>query len=375
MINPIPFLAAALSAAISLQPPSGPPPAMVKVDAARTEMIEQWREVTGELRVLKRSVIASRQEGQVVRMLVDEGETVKAGDVLASLDEVLATIEVRRAEAELASKRGAVTAREAELDRAQRDWSRYEALDNRTVADRDIDAARSGAALARARLDEAHADVAGAEAALASARERLSQMVIRAPFGGRVVHKMTEVGQWLRAGDAVVEVMALEQIEARLDVPEELAAALMKGGPRVKVRVKPLGMEVQGSVLGFLPEADRLSRLVPLRVVLANEDEIMRPGMSVVGLVATGRDAMTVTVSKDGILRDDAGEYLYFDAGGVAAPVRVRTRFGIGDRVAVDANMPPGAMVIVQGNERLFPGQPLMVIGGGPTDGAPGRSP
>jgi RND family efflux transporter MFP subunit len=348
---------------------------MVKVDPARTEMIEQWREVSGELRVLKRSVIASRQEGQVVRMLVDAGETVKQGDVLASLDEVLTEIDVRRFEAELASKRGAVTAREAELDRANRDWARYEALDNRTVADRDIDAARSSAALATARLDESRADVAGADAALATARERLAQMTIRAPFAGRVVQKMTEVGQWLRSGDAVVEVIALDQIEARLDVPEDLAAMLLQGDPRVKVRIKPLGTEVEGSVLGFLPEADRLSRLVPLRVVLPNEKELLRPGMSITGLVATGKSAPTVTVSKDGVLRDDAGEFLFFDAGGSAVPVRVRTRFGIGDRVAVEANLPPGANVIVQGNERLFPGQPVMVVGAPPAGGAPPQTP
>ncbi len=128
-------------------------------------------------------------------------------------------------------------------------------------------------------------------------------------------------------------------------------------------------------MLGFLPEADRLSRLVPLRVVLPNEKELLRPGMSITGLVATGKSAPTVTVSKDGVLRDDAGEFLFFDAGGSAVPVRVRTRFGIGDRVAVEANLPPGANVIVQGNERLFPGQPVMVVGAPPAGGAPPQAP
>jgi len=78
------------------------------------------------------------------------------------------------------------------------------------------------------------------------------------------------------------------------------------------------------------------SRLFPIRVAIPNPGELAQPGMTVVGMVPVGRKMPRLTIHKDAILRDDAGEFVYFDAGGMAMPARVRTRFSIGDRVVID---------------------------------------
>jgi len=347
----------------------GPPPAVVVLDAARMEPVEVWREVTGELRAVKRAAIASRQAGLVVTLTVEEGERIEAGQVLATLDDVLAKLQADEKRAEASAQAGVLNVREAELEKAQRDWSRYEGLVGRdSVSSAEIDIARTGPLLASARLEEAKGDVASAMAAVAVADQAVREMTLSAPFAGFVVRKRSEVGEWVNRGGPLLEVISLERLEARLDVPESLVPGLVAslaqkphaGETAAKIRILGLGTEVAGHVDAVFAEADPLSRLVPIRVSVANADGVLRPGMSVVGLIkAAGATEPRLTVSKDAILRDDAGEFVYFNAGGMAAVARVRSRFAVGDRVVVDGSLPPGAQLVVKGNERLFPGQPL----------------
>lgn len=355
------------------QPPAGPPPAAVAVDEAKLEVVDQRREVTGQLRSLRRSLIAAQQPGLVVDLKLEEGDPVAPGQVLARLDDTLSKLAAAREEANILTKRAVVSEREAQLERAKRDRARVDELAIKGSASaNEGDDARTNVNLAEARLAQAGAELGTAESELALARERLRQMTVTAPFGGRVVRKSTEVGQWLQAGAAVVEIVALEQVEARLDVPESLVDHLRSsagagGEIRVRVRVRALGVELDAVVAQIVPDADPLSRLFPVRVRLKNDGERLKPGMSVVGLVPTGKQEPMLTVHKDALLRDDAGEFVYFNAGGVAAVARVRAVFAVGDRVAIEpgSRLPPGAGVIVEGNERITPGRSLAIVRGG----------
>lgn len=84
--------------------------------------------------------------------------------------------------------------------------------------------------------------------------------------------------------------------------------------------------------------------------------------MTVVGLVPTGEPKEAMTISKDAVLRNETGNFVYFDGGGVAAIAPIRVEYAVGDRVVVQSDvLRPGMQVIVEGNERLFPSQPLMI--------------
>jgi len=353
------------------QPPAGPPPALVKVDAARVETVEQLREVTGELRSPQRSLVASQQAGRVIDMDLQEGDPVKAGQVIARLDDTLIRLGVQREEATLIARRATVAERESLLERARRDQSRVNEIATRgSATTNEIDDSKTSVALAEARLAQARAEQTWAEQELGLARERLRQMSVTAPFNGRVAKKRAEVGQWVQEGDGVAEIVALDRIEARLDVPESLVVRLPAAGTGeagmtiIRVRVRALGQEFEGTLAQIVPDADPLSRLFPVRVLIENPGLRLRPGMSVVGLVPSGRQEPTVTVHKDAVNRDDAGEFIYFDAGGTAAVARVRSLFAVGERVAVQSDqLPTGARVVVEGNERLNPGRGLSVMG------------
>lgn len=357
----------------------GPPPATVMTDPVRVETIEQWREVTGELRATVRSTLAARRAGLVVQLNVEAGDRVEAGRVLAKLDDRDARLAVEQAQATIETRKAVVREREAELGKAQRDLARMQTSFNRAGATQsELDDAESAVAIAEAQLSQAQTEVAWGESDLRIAEKYLDDMTIKAPFKGTVVAKRTEVGQWVNEGGAVVEMVALDSIDAWLDVPEAAVGRLKNAGEgaEVQVRVPALGAgetadgtagdTLSATVTAVVPQADPLSRLFPVRVRLANAENRLKPGMSVIGMVPTGAMGPSMTISKDAVLSNEAGAYVYFDAGGVAAIAPVSVRRAVGTRVVVSSPMlREGMEVVVEGNERMFPGQPLMRTGAG----------
>lgn len=357
------------------------PPTPVLTDAARTMRLERWREVTGELRSIRRSTLAAEQEGLVLAIDVDAGDRVEKGQVLARLDDRTARLQVDRAEAVVKLQEATIAEREATLGRAQRDLQRLEEAASRSgVAPLELDQRKTEVAEWESRLQQAKADLTEARAELALAKKRLDDMTISAPFAGLVAAKQTEVGQWLSMGDTIVDLVQLTPIDAWLDVPESVVWRLQQrladdGSSKPTAGVRLIGLptggdagfavERRGPVIAVLPEADPLSRLFPVRVRLENADNMLRPGMSIVGVVPTGEAGEYLTISRDAVRRSETGPYVLFDAGGTAmmAPVEIlfpATDAGAPDRLAVRSSvLKDGMPVLVEGNERVYPGRPI----------------
>lgn len=355
----------------SARQPGGGGPTRVVVDAVKRETIEQFREVTGELKALHQTVLASQEEGRVIEVLPREGDLVKLGDVVARIDDSLAKLQLARAQALVAKWDADSAERQADLEKRERDLKKFELASSRAGAsDTEVADARSALAVAKAKVDQSKAEQASAVAELGLVRRRVEDMTIKAPIAGRISSRRTEVGQWLKKGDPVVEIVQLDTIEAWLDVPENVVPRLQRSmntksagsEPALKIQVKvpALGEARMGELTGIIPRADSMSRLVPARITLENKDELIRPGMSITGLVPTGVNEPTLTIHKDALLRNDAGSYVYASMGGTSQIVRVEVLFAVKDRLAVRADrLEPGTEVVVEGNERLFPGVPL----------------
>jgi RND family efflux transporter MFP subunit len=372
----------------------GPPPASVMLADTAVEVIAQQREVTGQVRSRVRSTLAGQEPGLVMEITLEEGDRVEAGQVVARLDAGLLERSAAEARARVAVAESVVVQRRAELAQWKRDWERTQELVSRGSASAsETDAVRSRVEVGEAALSASEAQVAQERATLAIVEKRLADMTITAPFAGVVVGKHAEMGQWVAAGDAVVTVVATDRLEVTIDVPEAFVD-LLTPGASVPVTVRGLSADVEGKLVAIVPQADELSRLFPVRLEVparTGDGRELRAGMSVTALVPTAERQETLLVSKDAILRNDAGEFVYFDAGGVGAVGPIQRLFAVGDRVAVRSPVLRGGMrVVVQGNERMFPGQPLVVLnadefpdvaarqaagaGGGPGGGGGGAS-
>ena len=353
---------------------NGPPPAVVVSDAARIEPLQRQRSATGDVRATRSARLAAQVEGFVSRFDVFEGQVVRAGAPIASLDDERARLDLDRSIAEWEAAKATVLEREAEVERAREDLVRLRELDRDGISSpQELDDAIAADRSAQALLARAKADVVAAAASRDLAQRHLRDTQIVAPFDGVIVERLTEVGQWLGSGGAVATIVATGQVDVWIEVPERYVRFLngREDPASIEVNVPSAGFRETRKVTRVVPVADERSRLFPVVIRMSDEDGVLRPGMSASALVPTGEIEPVLTVHKDAVLRDDAGMFVYWAApfedpqnpavGGIAAVARIERLFGVGDRIAVNAEMPPGAGVIVEGNERLFPGQPLMV--------------
>lgn len=347
------------------------PPANVRLDPVVEEIVAQQREATGQVVSLRRSAVATQEAGLVVELDLEPGDTVERGQVLARLDDNRARLEVGRWHARIEADKALLSQRRAELARAERDYTRIQQLAQRASAgESELDQAATEVESRKAQAMEAEANLRVSESEMALAQRRLDDMLIRAPFDGRVVSKQTEAGQWVSQGSSIVTIVSLKELEARADIPERSVGALQAsrgsgqgGGGMIEVIVPALGKRLPGRLIEIVPEADSLSRLFPIRISVEDPDGLLRPGMSLTAVVPTGDSGPTLTISEDAILRNAAGEFVYFDAGGVAQVAPIVRLFSTGQRIAVRSPvLRPGSLVVVEGNERMYPSQALIVL-------------
>ncbi len=370
-------LALALLAAPSATAAPQGPPAAVRVDAVRTERLAQRRSVTGDVRAARRVEVAAREKGLVLELLVDEGDAVKAGDLLARLDDTQLALDLEVLEAELPPARATVDERVAELRRRKNDLEALADLVARKAANpKELVDAESQLAAAEARLQVGRALIQVIESRVRKLRRRVEDMELRAPFDGTVVRALAEVGGWLGEGAPVVELVSTAQLEVWLDVPQDLFASLSAAPGSIQVRA---GSEDEGFLLeGYrvVPDVDVRGRT--FRVVgAAPAGRPLAAGMSVVALVPTTEERELLTVHRDAILRNAVGPFVYGVIPGAegepakAAPMPVEVLFHTAERAVVRAaGLRPGMQVVTEGNERLFPMAPVRPVSG---DGAGGR--
>lgn len=352
----------------------GPPPVNVVVDAVRAEQLVQRRAVTGEIRSRLISALASQVEGLMIELNVEEGDVVAKGTVVARLDDVRAKIAFDRAMADVDYAQAVMMEREAELEIARRDFGRLEELERLGSSGvSQLDEARTLVAAREALMAQAKAEMVAAKGDLRLRERELQDMTIIAPFSGRVVSKQSEVGQWVGLGDEIVTIVSLSELEARVDIPEDVYAAVLetkKLGGRIEISLPALNGyndgRVFGEIIAILPNADSLSRLFAVRIGVEARDEdgksLLRPGMSLSAWVPTGTPGEFLTVSKDAIVRTATGEVVFWVNDGVSAVAQVTRLFAVGDRVAVRSRgLKDGMLVVVEGNERMSPGSGLKI--------------
>lgn len=350
-----------LGRTIMAQPP---PSAPVRADTVRLESVQQMRSVTGTILPQRRSIVASEQSGLVIEVPFDTGDTVAAGDILAVLDSDILQLELQEAQAQLAAADATVAERQADHDRLQLDYESIREMREAGAAKpKEVDDARTLLDAAVARLTAAGRSRRLAEVRIRLVERRLAGTIIKAPFDGVVVVKHTEVGQWMNIGGQVAEVIATSHVDAVLDVPERYVGRL---APGMSVMVEPACMNapVNGTIRGIIPLGDQQARTYPVKVALENPDGRLLPGMSVSGTIPTGDRMQALTVNPDAITMTAMGAAVYVIRDGRVAPVTIRVGPGAseGRVVALGQGLAEGDLVVIEGNERLYPGAGVQIV-------------
>lgn len=214
-------------------------------------------------------VLGTTESGPVQRVLVEPGETVRAGQELLRLDS-------RGLEARLAEAGAEIVEAETREAEAQRERDRTQELYDRTLlADHELQ-------LAQIALAEAHTRLLAARARQAELRQRLDQRILRAPWDGRVVAVTVQPGQAVVSHERPMPLLELAgdgQWLARAEVGEALLSRLQPGTP-LQVEVAGQSHEATVRTLGWRPIDGSAPPRYALTAAFSAPDQGLRPGLA-----------------------------------------------------------------------------------------------
>lgn len=341
-----------------------PPPPEVGVAEVPVRPVQQWDEFSGRIEAVESVELRPRVSGYIEKVNYDEGQEVKKGDVLFTIDARSYRAGLAQAEAALARARAQATVAGSEAERARR-LSEQQAISVETWEQR------------RAAAQQARADLAAAQAAVDSARLELEWTRVRSPIDGRAGRALVTAGNLVGAGDAasvLTTVVSLDKVHVHFDADERSFlryAELARTGKRASEREGTLPVQValadeegfphRGRIDFLDNQVDRGTGTIRARAVLDNSERRFTPGLYArVRLPGSGRFE-TALVDDKAVLTDQDRKYVYVVDGEGKAQRRdiVVGRMAEGLRV-VKQGLDAGDRVIVSGVQKVFfPGMPV----------------
>lgn len=380
-------------------------PAQVVVSPVVEREIPPTIRLVGTVRADRTAVLASEIAGAIRRVAIDDGQFVKAGDLIAELDDDPTKLKLEETAAQLASLQAALdelTAGErkedvdrlaafvAEADAIVKKWS-YE-LDwrkglfqqgqgnEKELHDTEMDYLAAQGRLAQARSQYERAKNGARPEEFARARQfigakhaqvrvlerELKKTKVHAPFAGFVVTRRVEVGEWVEVGGAICELISLEKVRVRVDVPES-AVTFARPGAITNIEIEALGQIRTERVSRVIPMASPSARTFPVEIDLNNEDHAILPGMFVRANVPAGLSGKRLMASKDSIVAHGTNKQIFVIRKGekdtlMALPMSVSTGLELGGLTEIIApGLQVGDQVVTRGNDRLFGPTPVII--------------
>jgi RND family efflux transporter MFP subunit len=351
------------------------------VAVARAGWTDLSRTLTlaAEFRPFQEIDVHAKVAGFLKTILVDVGDQVKEGQLLAVL-------EIPELRDEAQQDEAGVQRSAEEINRAQADLERSESAHEiahlastrlasvlkgrpNLVAQQDVDDA-----VARDRMAEAQ--VATAKAGLAAARQQLavSNAVanktrtlleytrITAPFTGVVTHRYADTGAMIQAGTAsqsqAMPLVRLSQnAKLRLTIPvPESAVATIRVGQAVDVRIDAINRSLPGTVSRFAGKVNPDTRTMETEVDVRNDDLSLLPGMYASASIALERPRHTLTVPVQALERSEDRATVLVVANGVIERRLVKLGLETPDRVEVTDGVRENDLVVVGNRSQLRPG-------------------
>lgn len=324
------------------------PPAPVIVSKVIEMQIQPPVTFVGTVEPGQRSLVATEISGLVKNLIYKEGDFVKKGDIVAQLK--YNSLRIQSGEAEAALKESL-----ARLEYATSRLIRFKDLYERSV-------------ISIEELQETESDKnAWAERSVQynSKIERLAydieQTQIKAPFDGYIISKHTEIGEWLVEGAKVYELINLDSIYVLVYVPEQLAVKLSTDGSATITFDAFPDLVVNGHILTVIPQASLKARTFPVKVGFLNYEGKIKSGLLARVSFLTGNNTTSKLVPKDAIVEMQNKKFVYTIKDGMATPIPVETGMAHDDMIEIFAPVTVGMPIIIRGNERIRPGQPVEV--------------
>ena len=247
-------------------------------------------DATGYVVARRMATVSAKVTGKVREVLIEEGQHVEAGEVMATLDPVDAAAQRDLAAAQLAAARSQISGAQARLQEAEASASRLgQLVGQQLVSKAQYDQAVAERDALRAQVMTARRQAEVAADQLAVADNGVDNTVVRAPFAGVVIAKAAQPGEMispLSAGGGFTRtgigtIVDMDSLEVEVDVGESYIGRVKPGMPIEATLNAYPDWQIPGEVIAIIPTADRGKATVKVRIALDAKDERIVPEMGV----------------------------------------------------------------------------------------------
>ncbi|HET7697290.1 MAG TPA: efflux RND transporter periplasmic adaptor subunit [Vicinamibacterales bacterium] len=336
---------------------------------------------SGYVTARRRATVSSKVTGKVVNVLIEEGQPVKAGQILATLDDTQVRAALAHAEAQLASARKSFAEDQARLRQAELNLGRrQQLLKERVVGRAELDDAQAEVDALKARIAYAEQQIGVAESQVNLQKTNLADMVVRAPFSGIAISKDAQPGEMISPVSAgggftrtgIGTIVDMSSLEIEVDVNETYINRVSRGQKVEAVLDAYQDWRIPAHVITTIPTADRQKATVRVRIGFDQlGDPRILPDMGVkVSFLrdapAAGADAAPVVprvlVPKAAVRSENGRSIVFVIKEGRVERRAVSVGQETGDQIEVLSGLTAGERVVTDGPPTLKDGDKVKVL-------------
>jgi len=326
---------------------------LVVVDNAESRNIIEEVPVTGTVAAVRVASLSTEVDGLVSSVAVEVGDRVKQGDTLLQLDSAIEALNLESSRAETLRIR-------AQLDDAKRRLKDAQRLSK-----------QNNISLNELRLLQAEVESESAALKRQQADERRQQAVLqrhtlKAPFDGVISERMTETGEWVEPGSAVLTLVAVDDLRLEFRVPQDYFPRI-NDQSEILVNLDALpNRQFTAQIQAVVPVTDLSARTFLIHARLNTPSVGITPGMSAHGKLRLDTAQKGVIVSRDALIRYPDGRTTVWVVDQASSEPEVSERLvksgnSFNGLIAIREGLQAGEVVVIEGNESLQEGQQVRI--------------
>ena len=323
--------------------------------------------------------VFSRVDGYIAKFHVDEGDYVKAHQLLVEIDHTDYIHAVNRAKANLAAARADVLRQEANIRNAKLTLDRMQKLiKDQFVSQQDLDNAQVNYDMALAQIESVRAQVKQMEVALQQAETNLTYSYIRAPFAGYIAERTLDTGASVTGATGSTSTMTrgiltlqhIDTVRTMIEVVEK-DVPLIKIGQKAEIRAEAYPNKTfTGQVTRIVQALNRGTRTMTVEVDLPNKDLALKGGMFARVEILVGMHPNAIQIPIDALTKLEEAQYVYVVRDGKAHQMPVEVGVRSGNMIEITKGLTGTEQVIVSGKDLVGEGTPVQTRPADPTPGA-----